>query len=211
MDPAPRLDVEIVSTESGSQLSAPQPAAKRLPPPSSACVWKRRRPAWRSAASQLKRLRLQLVSPTLSACDVLLSGGSDIPPKPCAVRHAAAMERSSRRRRRTAFLRVRCLRHPAIDHITAIKLQAAIWYRAAGSTSDSFGASARRARSYTCQSEASGNDGIVTSSPRSRPASAASTISGAGITTSDGRLVTGRPADGLTDFGRGVAGAFGRG
>src|SRR6267378_2935494 len=67
-------------------------------------------------------------------------------------------------------------------------------YRRAGTALESLALMVRRAASNRSHSALSGRDGMVTVSPWSRPASAASTVSSAAITISVGRLRTGRPA-----------------
>src|SRR5262249_25244615 len=58
------------------------------------------------------------------------------------------------------------------------------WYRSAGVACDRLGSSASRVASNASQSAAFGSAGIVTNSPWSRPASAASTRASADITRS---------------------------
>src|SRR5262249_59782447 len=67
-------------------------------------------------------------------------------------------------------------------------------YRGAGTALESLPDIARRAASYRSQSALSASEGMVTTSPWSRPASAASTMSSADITIAAGRWWTGTPA-----------------
>src|SRR5215831_7663540 len=64
---------------------------------------------------------------------------------------------------------------------------APMWYRGAGTALESLLDIARRAASYLSQSALSARDGMVMTSPWSRPASAASTMSSADITIAAGR------------------------
>src|SRR5208337_5227771 len=70
----------------------------------------------------------------------------------------------------------------------------ASWYRLAACANDKFDPIARRASLNRDHSAMSGKEGIVTSSPMSRPASAASTISSASISLSAGIAATSTPA-----------------
>src|ERR1700730_8152502 len=108
-------------------------------------------------------------------------------------------------RERTAFVRFQEVRAVSSGVPNRLPLQGLschapadwrrlIFYLGAGTALDSLAEIAWRAASNRSHAALSGRDGMVTISPWSRPASAASTVSSADITISAGRLRTGSPA-----------------